>query len=77
VVEVITLGSSLSDFLGVSWSSRVFSAPVVSVSMSLFLRAAKKWRDDTAFGGSLTAANVGTVLVDFLAECEVSLELCL
>jgi hypothetical protein len=51
----------------------VFSAPVVSVSMSIVLRGAKKLRVNTAFGGSLTAADVGTDLVDFLAVCVVSL----
>jgi hypothetical protein len=34
-------------------------------------------RVDTAFGGSLTFADAGKVLVDFLADCEVSLELCI
>jgi hypothetical protein len=66
VVEVITIGGGLPDFLGVSCSGSVFSAPVVSVSMSVVLRGAKKLRVDTAFGGSLTAADVGTDLVDFL-----------
>jgi hypothetical protein len=28
-------------------------------------------RVDTAFGGSLTAADIGTGSVDILAECEV------
>jgi hypothetical protein len=32
-------------------------------------------RVNTAFGGSLTAADVGTGLVDFLAVCEVLLEI--
>jgi hypothetical protein len=52
-------------------------APVVSVSMSAVLRDAKNFPVDTAFGGSLTVADVGTLLVNFLADCEVSLELCL
>jgi hypothetical protein len=55
----------------------MFCLPVVSASMSVVLRGAKKLRVHTAFGGSLTAADVGTVLVDFLADCEVPLELCL
>jgi hypothetical protein len=33
-------------------------------------------RVDTAFGGTLVAAVVGTVLIDFLAEYKFSLELC-
>jgi hypothetical protein len=53
------------------------SAPAVSVSMSVALRGAKKLRADTDFGGILTVTNVETLLVDFLADCEVSLELCL
>jgi hypothetical protein len=71
VVEVITIGGGLPDFLGVSFSIRVFSAPVASVSMSLILRVAKKLRVITAFGGSLTAADVGTGLIEFLALYEV------
>jgi hypothetical protein len=74
-IEVITIGGGLRDFLGASCSGSAFSAPVVSVSMSV-LRFAKKLRVGTAFGGSLAAEDVGTDLVDFLAGCEVSLELC-
>jgi hypothetical protein len=77
VVEVITIGGGLTYFLGVSYSGRVLSAPAVSVSMTVVLRGAKKLRFDTAFGGSLTAADVGTHSVEFLADCDVSLELCL
>jgi hypothetical protein len=72
VVEVIIIGGSLPDFLGAFCSGNVFCAPVVSMSMSVVLRGAKKLRDNTAFGGSLTVADVGTGLVDFLALCEVS-----
>jgi hypothetical protein len=54
-------------FLRASCSGSAFSAPVVSVSISVVLRGAKKLRVNTVFGGSLTAADVGTVLVDFLA----------
>jgi hypothetical protein len=50
---------------------RVFSAPVFSVSMSLVLTGANELRVDTAFGGSLIAVDTGTILVDFLAVCEV------
>jgi hypothetical protein len=74
VVEVITIGGGLPDFLGASCSGSVFSAPVVSVSMLLVLRDAKKLLVITAFVGSLTAADFGTDIVDFLAVCEVSLE---
>jgi hypothetical protein len=73
VVDVITIGSSVPDYLGACCCG---SAPVVSVSMSVVLRGAQKLRVNAAFGGSLTAADVGTGLVDFLAVCEVSLELC-
>jgi hypothetical protein len=41
VVEVITVGGGLLDFLGASCSSSVLSAPVVSVSMSVLLRGPK------------------------------------
>jgi hypothetical protein len=67
VVEVIIIGGGLPGFLGGS----VFSAPVVSLSMSVVLRGAKKLPVNTAFGGSLTAADVGTDLIDFLAVFEV------
>jgi hypothetical protein len=53
----------------------VFSAPEVSVSMPVVLRGAKPLRVGTAFGGILKAADIGTVLVEFLAYCEVSSEL--
>jgi hypothetical protein len=53
----------------------VFSAPAVSVSTPGVLRGAKNLRVDTAFGGSLKAMDIGTVLVEFLADCEVSSEL--
>jgi hypothetical protein len=39
----------------------VFSAPVVSVPMSVVVKGAKKLRVNTASGGSLTAADVGLV----------------
>jgi hypothetical protein len=73
VVEVITIGGGLSDFLGTSFSGRLFSVPVVSVSMSLVLRGAKKLRLDTTFGGCLIAVVIGTDFVYFLAICEVAL----
>jgi hypothetical protein len=47
------------------------------VSMPVVLSGAKKLRVDTAFGSSLTTMNVRTGLVDFLADCEVLLEICL
>jgi hypothetical protein len=43
----------------------VFSAPVVSVSMLLVLRGAKKLRVITALVGSLPAADIRADIVDF------------
>jgi hypothetical protein len=43
--------------------------------MPVVLRGAKKLRVDTAFWGSMKATDIGTVLVEFLADCEVSSEL--
>jgi hypothetical protein len=77
LVEAFTVGGGLPDFLGCSCYGSVFLAPVISVLMSVVLRDAKKLRVNLAFGGSLTAAGVGTGLVDFLAVCEVLLEICL
>jgi hypothetical protein len=65
--EVCGTGGGLPVFLGASCSDTVFSAPVVSVSMSVALRGAKKLRVNSDFGGSLTAADVGTGLVNVLA----------
>jgi hypothetical protein len=45
VVEVITIGGDLPDFLGASCPGRVFSAPVVSVSMSL---GSERCREDAS-----------------------------
>jgi hypothetical protein len=45
------------------------------VSMLLVLRGAKKSRVITALGAILKAADIGTVLVEFLADREVSSEL--
>jgi hypothetical protein len=47
------------------------------IRLSVVLRSAKKLRINTDFGGSLTPADARTALVDFLAVCEVSLEICL
>jgi hypothetical protein len=77
VVEVVIIGGGLIGFLEASCSYSVFSAPVVSVSMTVVLRGAKKFRVNTTFGGSLPAADVITDLVEFLAVCELLLELCL
>jgi hypothetical protein len=78
VVQVIIIGCGIPDFLRSSCSGSVFSALVVSVSMSVaLLRSAKKLLANTDFGTSLTTADVGTGLVDFLAVCEVLLETCL
>jgi hypothetical protein len=41
VVEVITIGGGLQDYLGAYFSGRVFSAPVVSVFMPVVLRDLK------------------------------------
>jgi hypothetical protein len=65
VVEVvIIIGGGLPGFLGASCSDDVFSTLVVFLSMSVVLRGAKKLRVNFTFGGILTAANVGTDLVD-------------
>jgi hypothetical protein len=77
VVEVITIGGGLPGLLGASSFGSAFSEPVVSVSLSVVLRGAKKLRFNTDFGGSLTAADVWNGLVDFLAVCEVSSDICL
>jgi hypothetical protein len=77
VVEVITIGGGLSDFFGAPFSGRAFSAPVVSVSKLLVLRGAQNLRVIAALVGSLPAADFGTDIVEFLAVCEVSLEICL
>jgi hypothetical protein len=75
VEEVITIGGGQPDFLGASFSGRVFSAPVFSVSRSLGLRATKKLRVITALVGSLPEIDFGADIVDFLAVYEVSLEI--
>jgi hypothetical protein len=75
VVEVITVGGGLPDFLGASFSSRVLSVSEDSVSMSLVLRGAKKLRVITVLVGSLPAADFGADVIDFLSVCEVSLEI--
>jgi hypothetical protein len=72
VVDVITIGGDLLGFLGASYSGSVFSASVVSMSISVVLRDAKKFQVNITFGGSLTAVDVGAGVVDFLAVCEVS-----
>jgi hypothetical protein len=59
VVEVITDGG-LPGFLGAFCSGSVFSAPVVSVSMTVVLKGAKKLQVNIAFGSNLTAPDVGT-----------------
>jgi hypothetical protein len=51
-VEVVTVGGGLPDFLGASSSDRPFSAPLVSVSMSVVLRGAKKLQVNAAFGAA-------------------------
>lgn len=56
--------------------SSVFSAPMVSVTMSVVLRGVKKLRVNIACGGSLIAVDAGTGVVDFLAVCKVPLGIC-
>jgi hypothetical protein len=80
VVEVITKGGGLPGFLGASCSGNVFSASVfsvVSVSMSAVQRGTRELQFNTNFGGSLTAVDIWTDLVNFLAVCKVLLEICL
>jgi hypothetical protein len=60
VVEVITVGGGLLCFLGASCSGSAFCASVIPVSLSIVLRGAKNLRVNTAFGSSLTAADVWT-----------------
>jgi hypothetical protein len=67
VVEVITIVGDLPEFLGASSFGSAFSAPVVSVFMSVVLKGAKKLRVNADFGGILAAADVGTGLIDFLS----------
>jgi hypothetical protein len=43
--------------------------------MSVALRGAKKLQVNISFCGSLRAADFGTALVDFLAVCDVLLEI--
>jgi hypothetical protein len=47
------------------------------MSMPVVLRGAKKLRVNAALRDSLTAADVGNYLVDFLAVCTVMLDICL
>jgi hypothetical protein len=72
VVEVIPIGGGLSGFLGTYCSGSVFPASLVSVSMSVVVVGAIKLRVNTAFGGILTSADVGTGLANFWAVYEVS-----
>jgi hypothetical protein len=76
VVEFVIIGGGLPCFLGAFCSGSVFSAPIAFVSKSV-LRSAKKLLVDTAFGGSLTAADVVTGLFDFLAIYSLLLDICL
>jgi hypothetical protein len=67
MIQIIIIGGGLPSFLGAYCSSSLFPATVVSVSMPVVLRGAKNLRVDTALGGRLTAADIGTGLVYFLA----------
>jgi hypothetical protein len=71
VVEVILPVGGLPGFLGPSCTGGALSASVVSVCVSAVLRGEKKLQFNIAFGCSLTAADVGTGLVDLLAVYEV------
>jgi hypothetical protein len=64
MAEVIIDGS-LCNYLGAFCFSSVISAPVVSLSMSVVQRGANTLQINTDFGGSFTAADVGTHLVNF------------
>jgi hypothetical protein len=77
VVEIITIGGGLSDFLGAFCSGRLFSVPGVSMSMSLFLMVAKKLRVGTVFGICLTAVDIKIDLVDTVVVSKVSLKKCI
>jgi hypothetical protein len=57
-------------FWGVTYSGSAFSAPVVSVFMSVILKGGEKLRVTTAFGASMTAADVATALVDCFVVSE-------
>jgi hypothetical protein len=74
--KLSTIGGGLHGFLGASCTGSVCTASVVSVTMSVVLRGAKKLRVNTDFGGSLTAADAGTSLLEFLAVCELLSEIC-
>jgi hypothetical protein len=67
VVEVITIGGGLPDLLGASCSS----------SLHVHVSTPGRCKESAAFGGSLAAVDVRTGLVNFLALCEVLLEVCL
>jgi hypothetical protein len=56
LVEDITIVGGVPGFMGASCSGIVFSAPLVSVSMLVARRGAKKL---ASFGGSLKAVVLG------------------
>jgi hypothetical protein len=72
VVEAITVGGGLPEFPGASCCGSAFSVPVGSVSTSEVLRGAKNLRTSTAFGGSLTAEDIGTVFFFIIGEAVLS-----
>jgi hypothetical protein len=53
----------------------VFFASVVSIPISVVLRTAKNLAVNTDLVGSLRDVDAGTCLVDFVAFCEVLLEI--
>jgi hypothetical protein len=71
VVEVITIGGGLPDFLGASFSGRVLSVSVDSVSMSLVLRGAKKLLVITVLLGNSNRL-VPAPLTSYLLSCSSS-----
>jgi hypothetical protein len=76
-VEVITIDGSRLGVLEDSRSGSAFSAPVMSVPMSVVLSGAKKLRVIITFGGSFTVSVVGTYLFAFVSAYEVLLKICL
>jgi hypothetical protein len=75
VVVVIFIVVGLPAFMGASYTCNVLSALVVSVSMSLVRRGAKKLRVQHWFWWQLNRCRCWlTGLVDFLVVCEVLLE---
>lgn len=73
MVETIIIGGVLPDFPRDCYSD-MFTAPTVSVFISVAVSAAKKLRVYIVFGSSLTVADVEKGLTDLLSFCKVSLQ---